>query len=462
MRITSEGPTKITRATIEAAWKRRQSNARLIIRDKDCRGLALIVNATTMVWSYAYRPRGTDPRTGRRWPNRTVTLGNPASLSPDDARNEANRAKGQAATGGDPAAEKKARAAEERRKRAATLSILLDDYVKALPKRPKVRGAGLPSPAYVSVELAQVRMALNAIEAADMPAAALGAVTIRKLVDAQEAGANTRARFGALSRFLDWCQDAGHIQVNPCTLVPKTRRPKAPRARSEYLEPAAMARLWNAADRLSQPVWRDFVRFLIALPCRRGEAAGLDWSHLDLSRAEWRQPDHLTKNRDPHRLHLHPLVMEVLRSRWRACVEAQTHGDLSVAEQLMAKGQPRSGLVFPAPRSGKEVNTFTDIKAALTKATEGDDGEALTGWTWHDFRRSFASALGEAGIPEAVADAILNHRQAATRGGVLGVYQRSSRWPEQVRAMKLWGHLLSDVIDGKNSDEKVAPVLRSG
>jgi hypothetical protein len=45
--------------------------------------------------------------------------------------------------------------------------------------------------------------------------------------------------------------------------------------------------------------------------------------------------------------------------------------------------------------------------------------------------------LGEADIPETVADAILNHWQSATRGGVPGVYRRASRWPEQVRAMDL-------------------------
>jgi hypothetical protein len=91
-------------------------------------------------------------------------------------------------------------------------------------------------------------------------------------------------------------------------------------------------------------------------------------------------------------------------------------------------------------RSGREIDTFTDIRAALVAATKSENnGAPLDRWTWHDFRRSFASALGEASIPEAVADAVLNHRQAATRGGVLGVYQRSSRWPEQVRAMELWG-----------------------
>ena len=131
MQITSEGPTRITRATIDAAWRRRAPNVRLIVRDKDCRGLALITNPSTMTWTYAYRPRGTDPMTGRRWPNRTVTLGNPATLSPEDARTEANRIKGQAASGADPAAEKKVRAAEQQRKRAATLARLLDEYAGA-------------------------------------------------------------------------------------------------------------------------------------------------------------------------------------------------------------------------------------------------------------------------------------------------------------------------------------------
>jgi len=61
MRITSEGPTKITKAAIDAAWRRRKADHRLIVRDKDRRGLALIVNATSMTWVYAYRPRDRAP-----------------------------------------------------------------------------------------------------------------------------------------------------------------------------------------------------------------------------------------------------------------------------------------------------------------------------------------------------------------------------------------------------------------
>ena len=117
---------------------------------------------------------------------------------------------------------------------------------------------------------------------------------------------------------------------------------------------------------------------------------------------------------------------------------------------------PQSGLVFPARVSGRAIDTFTDIR------TELETISVVAGWTWHDFRRSFASALGEAGIPEAVADAILNHRQAATRSGVLGVYQRSSRWPEQVKAMELWGRLLQSALDGSEAGAKVITMTRAG
>ena len=460
MRVISEDLTKITKGTIDAVWRRRKSDQRLIVRDKDCRGLALIVNPTTMTWSYAYRPRGTDPLKGRRWPNRTITLGNPTTHSPDDARTEANRIKGQAAAGAYPAAEKKARASADQRKRGTTFKRLLDEYKVALPCRPKMRGTGVPSPDYIADELMQAGTAISEMGAVDLPAANLTETDIRRLLGNTT---SARARFGALSRFLDWCHDAGHISVNPCTLISRARRPKAPRSRSNYLTVEKLARLWKAADRIDEPVWCDLARFLIAIPCRRGEAARLDWSHLDLAAFEWRQPDYMTKNRDPHRLRLHPLAVEVLECRRRARAEADAAGDPIKVARILAAGAPRTGLVFPAPRSGGEIETFSKIKAALVVATTPDDGGAELGaWTWHDFRRSFASALGEASIPEAVADAGPNHRQAATRGGVLGVYQRSSRWPEQVKAMELWGRLLAAALDPRNGSTTVVPMVARG
>ncbi|MEI7711845.1 MAG: tyrosine-type recombinase/integrase [Rhodospirillales bacterium] len=426
MLITSEGPARITRATIEAAWKRRGKEQRLIVRDQECRGLALIVNATTMAWSFSYRPRGIDPVTKKRFPNRTISIGNHETHSPDDARAAANRFKGQAIAGADPVAERKAKADADRLERALTLSRLAVEYAAAFPTRPKQRGAGLPAPAYVREELAQLRLALLDLDFGGKPVARITEADTRRLLQGKT-GATARARFGAFNRFMDWCQDMGHIKVNPCTLVARARRPKAVAPRSHYLTPSDAARLWHAAEGLAEPVWQDFARFLICMPCRRGEAASLEWSHVDLDAAEWRQPGRLTKNRDPHRLYLHPLALGIL------CARRETDAS--------------EGLVFRAPRSGKSLDTFTAIKKHLTTAT------GIKGWTWHDCRRSFATALGEAGIAESVADAILNHRQSATRSGVLGTYQRATRWPEQVRAMEHWSRLLDAAINGADPDQ---------
>ena len=52
-------------------------------------------------------------------------------------------------------------------------------------------------------------------------------------------------------------------------------------------------------------------------------------------------------------------------------------------------------------------------------------------------------------MAESVVDAVLNHRQTATRGGVLGVYQRAQRWPEQAKAMEAWGAILAAALDGE-------------
>jgi integrase len=422
MRVLSEGPVRITKPTIEAAWRRRAPKQRLILRDLECRGLALVVNPTGMTWNFSYRPRGIDPVTGQRPANRYVTIGNPSTHTPDAARVAVNQVKGVAASGGDPVAEQKAKQHAAWRERANTLDRLVAEYAKALPRRPKLRGTGVPSAAHVADELAQVRAAISGLGMGDRPAKAVTGVEVRRLIAALgDRPATARARFGALSRFFDWCQEENHIDANPCAMVTRSRRPKMVPARSHFLTLPVLARIWRAADKLA-PVYRDLVRFLIAVPCRRGEAARLDWSNLDFAGAIWTIPGAITKNGDQHRLHLPPLLLALLLQRHREA------------------GSPQDGLAFPAPQSGAPIDTFSAIKADLQTAA------GTTGWRWHDFRRSFATALGEAGVAEPVADAVLNHRQSATRGGVLGVYQRAQRWPEQVRAMQAWNDALAAAL----------------
>jgi integrase len=439
MRIIREGPTKITRSTIDAAWRRRAAGLRTVIGDFECRGLALIVNATTMSWVYTYKPRGVDPSTGKRFATKSLTIGNPETHSPDNARTAANEMKGRAKAGFDPAADRAAGISEAADRRGRTVDRLVAEYAMALPSRRRLRGSGLISSLFAKEEISHVRAAVEAMGAGRKPIKDVDVADIRRLLRADPEHPNAaRHRFAAIRRFFDWCHDEGMLSTNPCAEIAKARRPRTPASRAHCLSMAELAALWRAAEALS-PVHRDFVRVLVTIPCRRGEAATLEWGHVDLTAATWSQPGHLTKNREAHRLHLHPLALEILRLRHEAA------------------GKPASGLVFPAPRSSKAITTFSAIRGALKEAAP-----ELVGWRLHDMRRSFATALGEAGVSETIADAILNHRQSATRAGVLGVYQRSVRWPEQVAAMQHWGRLLEAALDDKIIDAKIVPLAIGG
>jgi hypothetical protein len=80
----------------------------------------------------------------------------------------------------------------------------------------------------------------------------------------------------------------------------------------------------------------------------------------------------------------------------------------------------------------------------------------------HDIRRSFASTLGQIGLDdESTIDAVLNHRQSATRSGVLGTYNRAARFPAQRTAVERWGALVADALEGRFAVEpEVIPLAR--
>ena len=227
--------------------------------------------------------------------------------------------------------------------------------------------------------------------------------------------------YGSLSRMFDWAQDEGLVSANPCALLAKARRPRPAKPRQSFNTPPQLGVLWraiDAADGLAQ-VHRDLLHFLILVPCRRTEAAELDWQDVDLAAAIWTQRGTETKNGDRHRFYLPETALGILRTRYETA------------------SRPSRGLVFPSPRANRPIDAFTKLKRAV------DD--ALTEkfkWMLHDHRRSFVTALAEAGTDEALVDSILNHRQSSTRAGALGVYQQAQRWPAQVGAMKQWDQLL--------------------
>lgn len=369
--------------------------------DRDVPGLVLRGNRTT--------PRGTwllhYVTLGRR--SRWLKLGGFPTLGPEEARRVARPLRALAERGEDPAAHKRL----IRQNAAVTLAGLAQDYAAELPRRSGPRGP--LSDVYVRDEQRGVWQALRLLEAEGLTADGLAPRHGRRIVDhLAKQPAKARHVFGAFQRFLDWVVERGHLASNPLRALAGGRMPKPPPPRSRLPTLPEVQALWQATAALPGD-WRDLARLLLMLPARRGEVARMDWRTVNLAEAWWEQPGRQTKNGEPHRLPLPMPVLALLTERWKRA------------------GRPSGGLVVPNSK-GAVFNAWPALHKALVAAS------GVTGWSFHDLRRAFVTHLAELGVPEVVADALLNHRQSATRGGVLGVYQKAQHWPARVEAINAW------------------------
>jgi integrase len=224
-----------------------------------------------------------------------------------------------------------------------------------------------------------------AVEAIDLPALKRWARTL------PERNAKAKLRWGAISRFLEWCVDEDLIEANPCVLVPKARRPTAPNPRDNVADAAIAAAIWQAAEKEPSPALADLVRFLCLVPCRRQEAARIEFADIDFDRCEWRAPASKTKNGRPHTLPLPDMVIDILKRR---------------------HGCAKEGLVFPGPNDGGVFCGWSRLLKRLRTAS----GRADFGF--HAVRRGFVTELSNCGFDPDLLDGMLNHSASQTRSGV--------------------------------------------
>lgn len=414
MRVVSEGPTKIIKTTIEGAWKRRTKDQRLVVRDKECRGLALVVNPTGMRWEFAYRPRGTHPETGRRWPNRTVTLGNPESLSPDGARAEAGRLKGEAKAGRDPLAERKAAAAARHAAEAEAKARVLEQrftFGKLVDAWEKGR-EGDRRPSYLREAVSCLKR--NLPDWQDRPASD---ITLREGVRSLDAlkakkgvvAANRTLAYGRAA--FSWALKRQMVALNPLRGIERPGR-EVPRER--VLTGAELGAIWRACDALGD-VQAAFVRVLMLTLQRREEVVSMPWAELSADLATWTLPAERTKNRKTHIVHLTEPVQAVLATLPRA----------DGADRVFAGGS----------KSGT-IGAFARIKSAVD-AEMAKAGAEISDWRFHDFRRAGVTALADMGFAPHVCDRLLNHITGSIQG-VAAVYQRAEFLAERKAALEVW------------------------
>jgi integrase len=424
MRVISEGLAKITRPAIEAAWKRRGNGMRIILRDKEARGLALVVNPTGMRWECCYRPRGVNPITGQRWGNRTISLGTPASLSPEEARVAAARIKGEFLAGGDPLAERRAKEVARRAKRieeaeraaeaAFTFGKLVDAWQAARE--------GSRRASYLAVATAALRR--HFARWLDRPASGITlAQAVCELdrikrevgpVAANRCLSYARAAYG-------WAEKRQMLTVNPLRNIETPSREKS---RDRVLTIEEAGAIWRATGILAG-TYRDFVRVLVLTLQRRDEVAGMQWSEIAPDFTTWTIPAARAKNGRAHVVHLSEPVRAILTALPR---------------------HPDCPTVFAA-ESRKPVSAFSLAKRRIETAL-ATEGAALAPWTMHDFRRAGVTWLASAGFPPHICDKLLN-QVTGVISGVAAVYQRAEFLPERARALDAWAAAILAAAEGK-------------
>ena len=110
-------------------WTKHQRELGQKIILVDPSGLRLAINARSSSWNFNVRKRGVDYQ-GRRHPQRTLRIGDPVTMSPQQARLRVEEIKAEVRDGGDPAASIKRSAEAERQReyQLRPLCVWLEDY----------------------------------------------------------------------------------------------------------------------------------------------------------------------------------------------------------------------------------------------------------------------------------------------------------------------------------------------
>lgn len=374
---------KITKRTVDAL---KPENARYTAWDKDLSGFGVRVGPNGGK-SYVMKYRVGGGRTGRiRW----GVIGQHGALTPEQARDIAQRWAGVIAAGGDPAGEK-----IEKRK-SPTVSELMDQYLES-----HVAAKNKASTAKNVALLidSMVRPALGRLKVAD--------VTTSDIARFHAANAHApyqanRAR-SALSKAFSLAELWGYRErnSNPCADVQKFREA----ARERYLSPAEFAKLGEVLAKAEQgelvtegngrsktigiSKWAvAAIRLLIFTGARRGEILGLRWEWIDWQAGRANLPDSKT-GRKP--LMLPPAALEVLRG---------------LDMPAIGKGFVIRGGDYSDPE--RPLVNLKDPWSAIRQAAGLSDVRP------HDLRHSFASVMIAGGASLPMIGALLGHRDVKT------------------------------------------------
>jgi integrase len=216
-------------------------------------------------------------------------------------------------------------------------------------------------------------------------------------------------------KFFNWAVEHEILATSP---VNGLKPPATESARDRILSDGELKTLWQATTQID-PVNGAMLRLLILTGQRRGEAAGLERSEIDLAKRLWSLPKERTKNGRAH--------------------------DVPLSQQAIAviEAVPRISDRHVFSITGKApINGFGKPKQRLDKLCGFSD------WVVHDIRRSVASGMARLGVGLPVIEKVLNH-VSGSFAGIVGVYQRHEFSAEKRAALEAWATHVESLVSTK-------------
>jgi integrase len=370
-----------------------------------------------------------------------VRIGDAAAVSLDDARKAARAAAGKAALGIDlnqerqqsRAAEAAARAKAEQEQGQVTVAGLIDAYVEARKRvlspvtareyertlRVDIAPSALGRLKARVVTRADIRLYHERLAKAGGPHQADRALALLKAAYRWGAGEDSSP---GVSLTGDRDPSRGLLPLVRGSAKIRTVTLLDPKAKTEGDRWMGLRVFWKGTEALP-PVARCFVRLLLLLGLRRGEAASARWEHVDFELGTWMLPASVRKGRVPgsggeRRELIVPL----------AALPIEIMGELR--EQTGGRGQ-----LFPGLHVGGV--------GALVKSATG-----LKDLRLHDLRRTCASGLMALSAPPYVVSAVLGHVEPGFVGSDRH-YAHGSRDEERTRWLRVWSEHVLRVVEGK-------------
>ncbi len=364
------------------------------------------------------------------------------------ARAAARRVLGAVDTGGDPVAERQAKAEADKRMKAEAaqaaaraaaeaearererFETLAERYIaQALKgKRSGAETARLlrrdPTDAWTGRQVGTIRR----VEVADL----INAIRERS-------PATARLTYAALRGLFAWCIEREVIANSPCDHV---KAPPRPPARDRVLADDELATIWGGAEALEYP-FGPIIKLLMLTGQREAEVAGMAWSEIDLAAATWVIPKGRTKNGREHAVDLSPDAVEIIKALPNVGELLFPARRAPARKHARKPGEaiPRPVVGFSAAKRLLDGDVQRKTKAQLPTAS-------LAPWRFHDLRRTAATGMAGMGFPPHVVERVLNHASGVT-GGLVGVYQRHEYRAERKAALDAWGKRVASIVSGQ-------------